>query len=642
MRTFSHYRGSGAIRFETERAKGAGSRRQNSCRELKCILRADKNAGENAYATVLVQYKDRLREMQAGAAAARFRTNASAIALFAGAALFLILGFSALRQQVSAWWVSIPVPVIAASARSYRRARESRYRSARLAAFCERALERINGAWAGTGVAGTEFAGADHPYATDLNVVGEGSLFELLCVARTSIGRRGLAGYLLQPAAPDETLARQEAVRELQQRTDIRERVALLGKFDFLESKWESFEGWLGSPRLSYPRYLPVIAMATSASIAVFILLGAIGLAPWLQVALWTLPIIALHSVFGLVYRKRVNRMHDLVRPVSVETEVLRQGLQILEETDFRSAKLKELSVRARKAPVILRKLERLLNALNERQKEWFYGPSLILLLGTQIAMAIERWRREHAESMRTWMSAWAEFEALSALATYAYENPANTFPEFVRDETLFEAAGMGHPLIPSASCVVNDIALNANTRFYVVSGSNMSGKSTLLRAIGLNAVLASAGAPVRAARLRFSRLSTFASISIVDSLLNGKSKFLEEVSRLRRMIEAAQDGRSVLFLVDEILSGTNSGDRRVATEAVIRTLVDRNTIGALSTHDLALCEIAELEGFRGMNVHMGAREGAGPLDFDYRLKPGITREKNALAIARMAGVSAG
>jgi DNA mismatch repair ATPase MutS len=199
----------------------------------------------------------------------------------------------------------------------------------------------------------------------------------------------------------------------------------------------------------------------------------------------------------------------------------------------------------------------------------------------------------------------------------------------------------MSHPLMQSDSCVANDVDLNANTRFYMVSGSNMSGKSTLLRAIGLNAVLAFAGAPVRAVRLRLSHLAIFASISTVDSLRSGKSKFFAEVDRLRLMIEAAQQNRFVLCVIDEIFSGTNSRDRRAAAHAVIRTLVERGAIGALSTHDLSLCDIADLEGLRGINVHMGSREGGGPLDFDYRLKPGVSNEANALEIARMAGVPA-
>jgi len=283
--------------------------------------------------------------------------------------------------------------------------------------------------------------------------------------------------------------------------------------------------------------------------------------------------------------------------------------------------------------------LEQLLNALHERQRDWFYVPSLVLLIGTQLGMAIEQWQRAHAKSLRIWLHAWAEFEALNALAAYAYENPDNTFPEFAVDEACFEARSLGNPLLSRTSCVVNDVTLNRKTRFYIVSGSNMSGKSTLLRAIGLNAVLAFAGAPVYAASLRVSRLSVFASLSVVDSLLKGTSRFQAEVERLRRTIGAAIDGRSVLFLVDEIFGGTNSRDRRIATEAVVRALIERGAIGALSTHDLSLCEIGDSGDLQGLNVHMGSRGGGDPLNFDYRLKPGVTNEANALAIARMAGV---
>ena len=331
--------------------------------------------------------------------------------------------------------------------------------------------------------------------------------------------------------------------------------------------------------------------------------------------------------------------MERWTRPVSVETQVLREGLHLLQEAQFESVKLTKLAEQVLNGSESVQTLDRLLSALNERHKDWFYGPSLVLVVGTQLCMAVEQWRKAHADALSDWLKAWAEFEALNALAAYACENPTHVFPTFTNDDICFEARDLGHPLLPRTSCVVNDVELNRKTRFYVVSGSNMSGKSTLLRSIGLNAVLASAGAPVHASSLRMSRLSVFASLSIVDSLLNGRSRFLAEVNRLRRIIEAASENRWVLFLVDEILSGTNSRDRRIATEAVVRTLVERGAIGALSTHDLSLCEIVNYEDLCGVNLHMGSSQGGGPLDFDYRLKPGITNEANALAIARMAGV---
>jgi DNA mismatch repair ATPase MutS len=419
---------------------------------------------------------------------------------------------------------------------------------------------------------------------------------------------------------------------------ELRERVALLGEFEFFESKWDTFAEWLDLPPASFNSALRIAAIITSTLVAGVFVGGVAGLLPWARVALWIAPLAAFHSVVGLIFRDRVNRMIVQLRPVSFETQVLREGLQLLEEHPFQSPKLLQIADRVRNSSKSVRRLERLLNALNERNKEWFYAPSLLLLLGTQLCMAVEHWRIEHRAAFRTWLDSWAEFEALNALANYAYENAENAFPEFSADGARFEAEALGHPLLPNASCVRNDVQLNTESRFYIVSGSNMSGKSTLLRAIGLNAVLALAGAPVRARALRLSRLSVCASLAVVDSLLSGKSKFMAEVDRLRQTIQVAMEGEAVLFLIDEILGGTNSRDRRVAAEAVVRALVSRGAIGAFSTHDLALGEIAAAD-LGGVNVHTGSRDGSDPMDFDYRLKPGVTNEANALAIARMAGV---
>jgi DNA mismatch repair ATPase MutS len=309
----------------------------------------------------------------------------------------------------------------------------------------------------------------------------------------------------------------------------------------------------------------------------------------------------------------------------------------------FQSAKLAEITARAQNSSQSVRKLERLLGALHLRNKDWFYQAALLLIATTQLCMAIERWRTRHGVELRDSLQAWSEFEALNALANYAQENPDSAFPLFSNESSnvnaRFEAVALGHPLLPDETCVRNDVRLDSATRFYIVSGSNMSGKSSLLRAIGLNAVLAFAGAPVRAQALQLSPLSVCASMAAVDSLLNGKSKFLAEVDRVRQTIQLAGSRKAVLFLIDEIFSGTNSRDRRVAAEAVVRTLLDRGAVGALSTHDMSLTAIADAEGLCGANVHMCAKDASDPMNFDYRLKPGVTRETNALAIARMAGV---
>ncbi len=583
---------------------------------------------------VVLPYEGRLLELQAALTQLRWPQALAAGMLTIALGLFLALSLYAFRGQLSFLWPSLPIPVAAASARRLRQARQSKSRLWRLKRFYDRAIERVQGNWVHAGSTGEEFNQPSHVYASDLNLFGEGSLFQMLCIARTSIGRRGLANYLLEAPALEETLLRQEAVRELKERTDLREKVATLGEFEFLESRHDTFDNWLNSSRLSFPRPLPAIAAMTSALLAAIVIAGLLGVVPWMDVAIWISPLIAFHTATGLVFRRRVNRMSESLRAVSIETSVLRDGLQLLETEQFRSAKLRLLSERVRDSSQSVRKLERLLDALGQRDKEWFAGPSRLLLAGTQLCLAVERWKRRHGPALRTWLEAWAEFEALNALAAYGYENPENSFPEIADGPACLQASELGHPLLPRNSCVANDIELSIESPFYIVSGSNMSGKSTLLRAIGLNAVLAFAGAPVRARALRLSGLSIFASLSIVDSLLNGKSKFLAEVDRLRQAIESAVPGRPVLFLVDEILAGTNSRDRRIAAEAVVRTLVNQGAIGALSTHDLALTEIAG-----AVNVHMGSKTDGDPMDFDYCLKPGVTTESNALAIARLAGV---
>jgi ABC-type multidrug transport system fused ATPase/permease subunit len=589
---------------------------------------------------LVAQYEGRILELQSATAQVRWPDVLATAGLVIVIALLLALSVYAVRGQTSFWWLLLPIVAAAGCVRRLRRTRQSKSRLWRLKRFYDRAIQRVKGNWPRSGFAGEEFSDPDHVYAADLNVLGEGSLFELLCIARTSLGRRGLANYLLQPPALDESLLRQEAVRELRARTDLREKVATLGEFEFLETHDDTFDQWLASPRISFPSALPVIAAVTSALLAAMVVAGLLSVAPWMEVARWAAPFIAFHAAVGLIFRSRVNRMEQWLRSASLETRVLREGLLLLETEPFESAKLRQISGQLKSGSQSIRQLERLLDLFAQRDKDWFAGPSRLLLAGTQLCMAIERWQRKHGQSLRTWIEAWAEFEALNALAAYGYENPDNTFPELAAGPACFRARNLGHPLLPHESCVTNDIELTTpESPFYIVSGSNMSGKSTLLRAIGLNAVLAFAGAPIRAGTLRLSGLSIFASLSIVDSLLNGKSKFLAEVDRLRQAIESAVPNRPVLFLVDEIFSGTNSRDRRIAAEAIVRTLIHRGAIGALSTHDLALTEIAGADGLNGVNVHMGSRDHADPMDFDYRLRPGVTTETNALAIARMAGV---
>jgi len=278
-----------------------------------------------------------------------------------------------------------------------------------------------------------------------------------------------------------------------------------------------------------------------------------------------------------------------------------------------------------------------LMRLLKERDNEVFTYVSFCLLWGTQFAMAIEHWRLRHGAELQAWVAALGEFEALISLSTYSYEHPGDTVPLLLENSRELEAEGLGHPLLDEVPCVRNDVQLNDTVRFLIVSGSNMSGKSTFLRAIGLNVVLANRGAPVRCARLRLSLLTIGAAMRIQDSVVDGRSHFLAEMQRLRRMIEIANQN-PLLFLADEIMSGTNSHDRRIATEWVVRALMLRGAVGAITTHDLALTEIA-MNGLPGRNVYFEDSGESGNLSFDYKLRQGVLSRSNALNIAHLLGI---
>ena len=548
--------------------------------------------------------------------------------------------------------VAVLVLTAAVALRSYLRRRGKALELAHRAAYCERGIQRVEGKWRGQAATGLEFARAEHLYQADLDILGEGSLFQLLATTRSEVGAERLAGYLLDATTLDGARERQAAVEELRGAMGLREDVALLGKYRFQNCEGKHLRDWLSMKPFSVPRIIPLFLVFSG---TVSLGMGACGFVrifTWAQVFPFLAAALAAQGLIGLSLMEEVREHLRMLLTLGADVAVLRQGVALVERQKFESAKLRGLVERLRtgNAAGCIQKLERLLTFVERREDVYLYALCLWLAAGTQLVLATERWKAAHRGDFEGWLDGWAEFEALNALGCYAYEHAEDVFPELVDGAACFEAKQLRHPLLARGECVSNDVAFNQETAFYVISGSNMAGKSTFLRAVGLNAVLAAAGAPVCATQSRMSVFNVCASISIADSLAEGKSKFLAEVERLRAAIGAAQDsqrgqdsaaheGRPVLFLIDEILSGTNSRDRRVAAEAVVAALVAAGAVGALSTHDLALTEIAAAAVLRGANVHMQSEDAEEPLAFDYRVKPGILRQTNALAIVRMLGI---
>jgi len=260
-------------------------------------------------------------------------------------------------------------------------------------------------------------------------------------------------------------------------------------------------------------------------------------------------------------------------------------------------------------------------------------------LYAIHVALAAERWRRAHGETVRAWLAAAGRFEALSALAQYSFEHPEDPFPELLEGPVCLRAEGIGHPLIPSAHCVRTDVSLVKPVRVLLVSGSNMSGKSTLLRAVGLNTVLAMAGAPVRARTMQLTPLQVGASIRISDSLREGSSRFYAEITRLRQINELSGRGLPLLFLLDEMLQGTNSSDRRIGAEGVLKALQEQGAIGIATTHDLALTELPGLGEGILRNVHFQDYIENGMMRFDYQLHDGVVTRSNGIELMRAIGL---
>jgi hypothetical protein len=514
----------------------------------------------------------------------------------------------------------------------------------RLLLFYDTSILRADGTEPHTARTGEQAADGFEPhlYRDDLDVAGPRSLFSLLATVRTGIGERGLTCSLLQPASHAESVGRQQAVRELLPLAGLRERIALLGQTSLHQLSASFFDQWLADPS---PRFHPAfrVALAGTALLnAALLLAGLLRLQPWDFVRPNLLAVLAIQAAIALVIRRKVMPLLEGGARLQGQIKLLAEGLALLQTSKFKSPKLITLQHAARTptgAVTILRRLDRQLTIVEQRGNGLFLLLSLLFALSTQAAIAIAGWKRRHAPAMRVWLEAWAEFEALNALATYAFEHPEDTWPELLPAGTppLFNARGLGHPLLPGG--VRNDIALGGTdgAQFLLISGSNMAGKSTVMRSIGVAAVLAYAGAPVRAESLRLTPFAIGASIALTDSLAEGKSKFMAEVERLAAIVHLSAN-QPVLFLVDEIFSGTNSLDRRTAAAAVLRQLLANGAIGALSTHDLALTSLATEEN-GGVNQHMASPNPEDPLGFDYLLKPGVNQHSNALAIIRLLGL---
>lgn len=605
-------------------------------------------------------YRERVERFDAEARAWQSRSDRFVNLRFACA------GF-VLAALVGAWWQGVTrcIPWLIAAALGvvafivvvvrHRWVRQQQARTSGLATLNRHGLARLDRAWNKLPAVPTPPDVQLTATARDLDLFGPASVFRLCCLAATSLGRRCLAGWLLTPAAPEEISTRQEAVAELATQLDLRQELAWRGQV--LESsrttadveplvRWAEATGWLSQrPWLTwYARLSPILLLVLAVSYGLGFARGA----------LLAQLIVGLHVAVSYLL---VGRVHEIFRQIDTGEQQLHrfsEMLELVESWPVTAPQLvnlqKRLSANGHRAHEQLTRLRRRLNLADLRFSQVVYGVvQAVSLWDFHVLSSLERWQQQVGPHLREWLDTLAQFEALCSLSTLAFDNPSWSFP--VVDPSgprLITARALAHPLIRAANAVGNDVEVGPAGTFLLVTGSNMSGKSTLLRAIGVNLVLAQAGAPVAAARLSLPRVVVETSMRIDDSLADGVSLFLAELKRLKAIVEQARHcntpgGPVLVFLLDEILHGTNSRDRQIAVRRVVDRLLVQQAIGAVSTHDLELAAAPPLSEscravhFRETFVGAGAER---QMKFDYELRAGIANTTNALALLDMVGLA--
>lgn len=585
-------------------------------------------------------YRNRLTERQAHVTTLDKTLSRYGTARLSLAALILVAPwFSFARHIFSPAWLLLGVAAFATLVIAHQAARRARSRAERAADFYRKGLARAADTWPGTGQQGEQFNDPHHVYAADLDLFGKGSLFELLCTVRTRMGEERLAQWLKTPACLNEIRERHAGIADLRDRIELREELAVIGAHSKVGVHPAALLQWAETPPnqlvSGWLRWAGVLLPL--AAIAGTVYWGITGIGTPL------LLVLIIEAVILSVLRRPVDEVLNGSETAFEDLRLFSDLLLRIEREQFTAlplrALLAKLSSHTRKASQTIGTLSTIVNFAGSRRNQAIALFAIPLMYTSNVALVAERWRRKHGSVVRSWVEAIGEFEALLSLAGYTHEHPDDPFPEFVEGPASFVGTDLGHPLIPAGRVVRNDVSISGRTRILLVSGSNMSGKSTLLRTVGINTVLAMAGAPVRARSLQLTELQVGASIRINDSLHEGSSRFYAEITRLRQLFDLLQGSRPLLFLLDELLQGTNSRDRRSGAEGIVRAFAARGAIGLISTHDLALTDISGLQQGALRNVHFQDELRNGRMLFDFRLRDGVVTKSNALELMRSIGL---
>lgn len=485
---------------------------------------------------------------------------------------------------------------------------------------------------------GVEYTDPHHPYSHDLDIFGEGSLFQYINRSNTLGGKRKFADRLLSPLPSSESIyEQQEAIQELSALTDFRQHFQAAGKeIDEQRDDRAQLQAWLAQPAFLYgkPAYKYLLAIFPVVTIALIILAFFVpalkGYAILSALAQW--------AILGF-HIKRVNAFHDYISRKKNILQKFARLLHYLQRNAFKAPLLKRLSEHAHEADVKVKSLASLVSSLDARLNAMTtLVVNSLLLYDLQCVYRLERWKADHAEKLLAWLNTVDEIEVLGSFGTFAFNHPNFQYAT-IHENLSIEIEELCHPLIRETERVANDLTLGNNQSVLIVTGANMAGKSTFLRTIGVNLVLALSGAPVCAQSFRCPVIHLRTGMRTADSLKDHQSYFYAELNRLKTIMDELRSDKPLLILLDEILKGTNSTDKQAGSIALVKQLLPHPCLAMVATHDLALGELQTEYPDRVKNYCFEATIENDQLSFDYKLKPGLAQKMNATFLMKKMGI---
>ncbi len=574
---------------------------------------------------------ERLQKLSDRLSMARLAAFAGGLVLFA-----VILSFSVIAAIVT---LAVALAMFAWLVIKYETTERSRKRNLYMAEINRLELKCLEGDFSGF-KPGEEYIERGHPYSYDLDIFGKASLFQYICRTTSRPAADRLAEYLKHPAPLDEILKRQEAVQELQPLTDWRQELMTLGYLNAgADNDPDPLMQWLGSGDIFLKTGREKIITGCLTLLAPACIAAVTAGLPAAILA----PVFGVNFIFYFTRFKRISKLQEQVSRSSDLLKAYSDIIKLIENRSFNAPLLQKLQSSFRDeiaASERIRQLSKLVGRLDYRLNVLVSAPlNLLFFADIHFCLALERWKREHASRIPGWFASMAEFETLASLANMAFSNTGWVYPQVTEDYFVFRAEEMGHPLIPEGRRISNSFATEGAGKAVIVTGSNMSGKSTFLRTCGVNTVLAFAGAPVCASAFTVSLVRLHSSMRISDSLEENISSFYAELRRLKAIISGAEADPKVFLLLDEILRGTNSDDRYTGSVALIKQLTGYRAVAMVATHDLRLAGLEKDPQHSIENYHFDVKVNNEELFFDYRLTPGICSSFNASLLMKKMGI---